>query len=103
MINFQAKLPSHKLVPDAPPLSFRIVRSVTFSIARKLVAGPIFLLLVPFTLHRVGAAGYGTWSILGTIIGLGWLLDLGVGSSVTKYIAEHRGRRDASQIRRVLN
>jgi O-antigen/teichoic acid export membrane protein len=87
----------------AKPLSFRIVRSVTFSIARKLVAGPIFLLLVPFTLHRVGAAGYGTWSILGTIIGLGWLLDLGVGSSVTKYIAEHRGRGDASQIRRVLN
>jgi O-antigen/teichoic acid export membrane protein len=88
---------------DSRPLSFKIVRSVTFSIARKLIAGPIFLLLVPFTLHRVGVAGYGTWSILGTIIGLSWFLDFGLGASVTKYIAEHRGRNDTSQVRQVLN
>jgi len=79
------------------------MRGVVFSLVRKLVSGPLFLLLVPFILHRVGNAGYGTWSILGTIIGLSWFLDLGVGGSVTKHIAEHRGRGDVAQLRRVVD
>jgi O-antigen/teichoic acid export membrane protein len=91
-------------MPSTPkPLSFQIVRGVVFSLVRKLVSGPIFLLLVPFVLHRVGTAGYGTWSILGTIIGLSWFLDLGLGASVTKHVAEHRGTGDLSQLRRVVN
>lgn len=94
---------SEMLPSNTGGLSFKIVRGVVFSLVRKLVSGPIFLLLVPFILHRVGAAGYGTWSILGTIIGLSWFLDLGLGASVTKHIAEHRGTGDLSQLRRVVN
>lgn len=85
------------------PLRSKIVRSVMFSIGRKILAGPIFLLLVPFTLHRVGAEGYGTWSVLGTVVGLSWFLDLGLGASVTKYVAEHRGRNDINKLHSVLN
>jgi len=85
------------------PLGLQIVQNVVFSAFRKLVIGPIYLLLVPFILHRVGAVGYGTWSIFGSVIGLGWLLDMGIGPSVTKHVAESRGRGDSSQIRRLLN
>ena len=92
-----------ELRSDKKPLSFRVTRGVVFSLVRKLVSGPLFLLLVPFILHRVGNAGYGTWSILGTLIGLSWFLDLGVSGSVAKQIAEHRGRGDVTQLRQVVD
>jgi O-antigen/teichoic acid export membrane protein len=92
-----------KLRSDKKSLSFRVVRGVVFSLVRKLVIGPLFLLLVPFILHRVGNVGYGTWSILGTIIGLGWFLDLGVSASVTRHIAESRGRGDVPELRRLVD
>lgn len=80
-----------------------MVRGVVFSLMRKLVGGPLFLLLVPFTLHRVGSVGYGTWSILGSMIGLGLFLDLGVSASVTKHIAQQKGRGDINELRRVVD
>src|SRR5580704_6123455 len=84
-------------------LSFAVARSVTFSVARKLATGPISLLLVPYTLHRVGAVGYGTWAIFGTLINMSFLLDFGLGATVTKYIAENRGKNDLRQMKRVLD
>lgn len=79
------------------------MRGVTFSVARKAALGPIFLLLVPFTLHRVGPAGYGTWAIFGTLINMSFLLDLGLGATVAKYVAEHNGKGDLRQLQRVLD
>src|SRR5277367_6096311 len=60
------------------PLHFKVVRGAMFSILRKIIVAPISLLLVPFTLHKIGVAGYGTWAILSTIINLTWLLDPGL-------------------------
>ena len=85
------------------PLSHKIVHGVLLSVARKLVAGPIFLLLVPFTVHKVGATGYGTWAIFGTLINISWLLDMGLGATVTKYVAEHNGKNELGQLQRVLD
>jgi O-antigen/teichoic acid export membrane protein len=84
-------------------LSFSVARNVVFSVARKAATGPIFLLLVPFTLHKVGPVGYGMWAIFGTIINMSFLLDLGLGAAVTKYVAEHSGESDMRQIQRVLD
>lgn len=85
------------------PLSLQVIRNVTFSIVRKLISGPLFLLLVPFILHRVGSVGYGVWSVLGTVIGLGWLLDLGLSSTITKYVAEYRAQDDTGALRKLLD
>jgi O-antigen/teichoic acid export membrane protein len=72
-------------------------------VVRKAVMGPISLLLVPFALHRVGSVGYGTWAIFATLINMSFLLDLGLGATVTKYVAEHRGKGDFRQLQRVLD
>jgi len=97
----EPRLPSQP--PARRPLSQQLVRNVAFSVVRKLVSGPIFLLLVPFILHRVGTLGYGVWSVLGTIIGLGWVLDMGLGNSVMKFVAEYTGKKDTLQLRRLLD
>lgn len=84
-------------------LSFKMIRGVVFSVARKLVAGPIFLLIVPFILHKVGAAEYGVWAILGAVMNICTVLDLGLSATITKYIAEHNGTGDLNQLRRVAD
>jgi O-antigen/teichoic acid export membrane protein len=88
---------------EGKSLGFKVVRGVVFSIVRKLVTGPLFLIIVPFTLHRVGMAGYGTWAILAGLINICWFLDFGLGSTVIKYVAESVGNKDLSQLRRVLD
>jgi O-antigen/teichoic acid export membrane protein len=85
------------------PLGFKVARSAVSSVLRKVIVAPISLLLVPFTLYKVGVAGYGTWAILSTIINLTWIMDPGLGPTVTKYVAEHSGTNDVSEIRRVLD
>jgi O-antigen/teichoic acid export membrane protein len=72
-------------------------------VVRKLIVAPIGLFLVPFTLYKVGVAGYGTWAILSTIINLAWLMDPGLGPAVTKFVAESSGKNDISEIRRVID
>jgi O-antigen/teichoic acid export membrane protein len=84
-------------------IGFKIARGVVSSVARKLIVAPIALFLVPFTLYKVGVAGYGTWAILSTVINLAWLMDPGLGPAVTKYIAESGGKNDIREIQRVID
>ncbi len=84
-------------------IGHRVTRGVVSSVVRKLIVAPISLILIPFTLYKVGAAGYGEWAILSTIINLAWLMDPGLGPAVTKYIAESSGKNDISEIQRVLD
>ncbi len=88
---------------EKKPLHFKVVRGAISSVVRKIAVAPISLLLVPFTLHKVGVAGYGTWAILATIINLTWLMDPGLSPAVTKYVAEHAGTDDVPEIRSVLD
>ena len=85
------------------PLAFKVARGAISSVLRKVIVAPISLLLIPFTLYKVGVAGYGTWAILATIINLAWLMDPGLGPTVTKYVAEYSGTNNISEIRRVLD
>jgi O-antigen/teichoic acid export membrane protein len=99
----QQSMPSRPAPMEQKPLHFRVVRGAAFSIIRKVIIAPISLLLVPFTLHKVGAAGYGTWTILVTLINLTWLMDPGLSPTVTKYVAEHSGTDDINELRRVMD
>jgi O-antigen/teichoic acid export membrane protein len=89
--------------PKSKPISFQIVRSVIFSMVRKIVLGPVSLLLVPFTLHRIGVSGYGTWAILLTVISMSALMDPGLSPAITKFVAEHNGTGEFPRIREVLD
>jgi O-antigen/teichoic acid export membrane protein len=84
-------------------LGLKMVRGVIFSVVRKVVAGPLFLLLVPFTMHKVGAAGYGSWALLMTVISISGFLDWGLGESIIKHVAEYNGKKDVELLRRILN
>ena len=88
---------------DERPLSSKIFRGSLFSVLQKVVVGPVYLFIVPFTLARVGTSGYGTWAVFVTLITLGSLLDMGLGSTVTKYIAEYNRKGDLRAFQKVLD
>jgi O-antigen/teichoic acid export membrane protein len=85
------------------PIGFKVARGVAFSVLRKLFVAPISLFLVPFTLHKVGVVGYGIWAILSTVISFVWLMDPGLGPTVTKFVAELRGTKEHQEIQRVVD
>lgn len=85
------------------PIGFKVVRGVVSSVARKLILAPVAILLVPFTLWKIGVQNYGIWAVLATIINLAWLMDPGLSPTVTKFVAESSRTEDVGEIRRVLN
>ena len=46
--------------------------------------------LSPFIVHGIGNDAYGAWALIGSLISYLGLLDLGVRSAVTRYVANHQ-------------
>ncbi len=61
------------------------------------VTAVVSFLLSPFIVHRLGNSAYGTWVLLGSLVGYLGLLDFGVRGAVTRFVAnqyaagDHRG------------
>jgi O-antigen/teichoic acid export membrane protein len=54
--------------------------------------------LTPYTLHRLGDAGYGTWSLINAITGYLALLALGVPMASVRYFAVHVADHDVEKL-----
>ena len=54
----------------------------------------VWFFLTPFILHEVGAAQYGLWVLVASVLAYGQLFDLGINHAVIKYTAEYRARGD---------
>ena len=59
--------------------------------------------LSPFILHKLGDAAFGLWVLLITVFGYYGLLDLGIRSSIIKYVAEFNATRDLDRLLRTIN
>src|SRR5438445_5821613 len=55
-------------------------------------------LLTPYTLHKLGAAGYGTWNLINSITGYLGLLVLGVPMASVRYFAQHVADGDVRKL-----
>ena len=73
-----------------------LARVVKSSAASTIVNGAIGLLILPFVLHRVDVARYGEWSTLAAIMAIGSLAEAGVGTEITRRVADawSAGHRD---------
>jgi O-antigen/teichoic acid export membrane protein len=58
---------------------------------------------MPFLVRRFGLEDYGLFLLAGSLSGYLGLMDLGVGASVVKYVAEHRARGEDEELSRVLS
>ncbi len=78
-------MPSPSARRDTPRTALNVVANwATFGFG---VAMSFFL--SPFIVHSLGDASYGVWTMLASMVGYMGLLDLGVRSAVTRYVARH--------------
>jgi O-antigen/teichoic acid export membrane protein len=61
------------------------------------------LVIPPFLLARLGKEGYGVWLLVGQVTAYLPLLDLGVSSSVGRFVAKYNARKDYDGVSRVVS
>src|SRR3989442_10213027 len=61
------------------------------------------IFLSPFILHRLGDAAFGIWVFIFSITGYYGLFDLGIRSSVVRYVSQARAVNDVEYASRVIN
>jgi O-antigen/teichoic acid export membrane protein len=56
----------------------------------------IAFFMMPFIIGRVGDKWYGIWTIVGSVTGYYYLLDLGLGTAVTRYVTQYVTKGETS-------
>ncbi len=89
----------------APPKRARskaILWNTLSSYSRDLVDAVTMIVLTPILIQTLGKAGFGLWSLIWAFVNWFALLDMGIGTSVVKFIADARGRGDIDGQRRAI-
>lgn len=81
----------------------KIVRNVFSNWVGYFISIVIAFFLSPFLVHTLGDARYGIWALVGSLTGYLGLFDLGVRSSLVKYVAQYRALNDDINLNRIIN
>lgn len=76
------------------------VGSSWFSLGVNIVVG---ILLSPLILHRLGNTAYGAWVLAFSITGYYGLLDLGIRSSVIRYVSTYSASNDRAGLEKLIS
>jgi O-antigen/teichoic acid export membrane protein len=80
----------------------QVVLSTAANTGTKLIMLGTWFFLTPFILHKLGAAGYGLWILVGSVVAYGSLLKFGIPGAVIKYVAEHQARNESEHASRLV-
>jgi len=81
----------------------RIIRNIFSNWTSYLVTMAVGFLLAPFIVHSLGDTGYGLWTLVLSITGYFGLLDLGIRSSVGRYVTRYLALHDQSAVNRTAS
>jgi O-antigen/teichoic acid export membrane protein len=79
---------------------FRNIASSWFSLGVNILIG---IFLSPFILHRLGDAAFGIWVLIFSVTGYYGLFDLGIRSSVVRFVAKFYAVHDSENLSQVVN
>jgi O-antigen/teichoic acid export membrane protein len=79
---------------------FKNVSSSWFSLGVNILVG---IFLSPFILHRLGDTAYGIWILIFSVTGYYGLFDLGIRSSVVRYVSTYTATNDREGLDRLIN
>jgi len=80
-----------------------IARNTVFNTIGRFIEGFGGLALTWYAVREIGAEGWGLWSMVAVFTGYAALLDLGVGSGFTKYVAQHAARGEHKEINALVS
>lgn len=75
-----------------------IARNIFSNWASLAVTMATGFFMMPFIVHRLGDTLYGVWTLVVSLVGYGNLLDLGVRSSIIKYVSQHHATNDRARL-----
>ena len=79
---------------------FKNVGSSWFSLGVNIVVG---IFLSPFILHRLGDTAFGIWVLIFSVTGYYGLFDLGIRSSVIRYVSTYTATGDQEGLAKLIN
>jgi O-antigen/teichoic acid export membrane protein len=80
-----------------------VFRNVFSNWASYVVIAAVGFLMTPFVVHSLGQAGYGLWTLLLSLTGYFGLLDLGIRSSLGRFVARYVAMKDADRVNRTVS
>ena len=78
-------------------------RNVVFNVGGYVISVIASFLITPITVHTLGDARYGAWSLVAELIGYYGLLDLGIRGAVTYYVARYSARNQDEDIKETVS
>ena len=84
--------------------SHKIVRNTVFNVFGRGWELLASLLLIPYTISKVGTEGYGAWVVVGTLTGYLAIMDIsGLGSAFAKYVAEYYAKKEFRKVNQIIS
>lgn len=80
-----------------------VVKNSLYNLLSKFISTLVGIGLTPFIVSYLKLDLYGVWCIMFVVLGYIALLDLGIGTSFMKFIAEYKVMRDMELINKVIN
>jgi O-antigen/teichoic acid export membrane protein len=80
----------------------RIFRNIFSNWTSYLVTAVVGFLLAPFVVHSLGNTGYGLWTLVLSMTGYFGLLDLGIRSSVGRFVTHYIALNDETRANRTI-
>ena len=80
-----------------------ILRNIFSNWAGYLVTAAVGFLLSPIIVHSLGNTGYGLWTLVLSLTGYFGLLDLGIRSSVGRFVARYLALHDDVNVNRITS
>ena len=81
----------------------QIVKNVSSSWIALGINVLVGIFLSPFILHRLGDAAFGIWVLIFSITGYYGLFDLGIRSSLVRYVSQAKAKNDIDYASRIIN
>src|SRR5580704_562795 len=81
----------------------QILRNVGSSWSALGVNVLVGIFLSPYILHRLGDEAFGLWILIFSVTGYYGLFDLGIRSSIVRYIAKYSATEEYDELNRLVN
>jgi O-antigen/teichoic acid export membrane protein len=81
----------------------QILKNVGSSWSALAINIAVGIFLSPFILHRLGDAAFGVWVLIFSITGYYGLFDLGIRSSIVRYVSKHTATNETGELAKYIN
>ncbi len=81
----------------------QILKNVGSSWSALAINIAVGIFLSPFILHRLGDAAFGIWILIFSITGYYGLFDLGIRSSIVRFVSKHTATNETGELAKYIN